>query len=62
MTEGSPRHAPGTPRPSEPEVAVRGASEDVLARPAGLYLASLRWDGTPDDPDSLSAAAFLSRL
>lgn len=41
---------------------VRGATAEVLARPAGSYLASLRWDGPPGDPEKLSAGAFLSRL
>jgi hypothetical protein len=49
------------PPPLTREV-IRGASADVLARPAGRYLASLRWDGLPGDPDTLSASAFLSRL
>jgi hypothetical protein len=62
MTTGPSQPAPARPQPPEPTSAVRGASEEVLARPACVYLASLRWDGSPDDPDTLSAAAFLSRL
>jgi hypothetical protein len=47
--------------PPPRDVPVRGASEDELDRPAGAYLASIRWDGTLD-PDALAAAAFLARL
>lgn len=52
MTTGKPPAVP----------AVRGASSEVLSRPAGQYLATIRWAGPPGDPDKLSAAAFLSRL
>lgn len=48
--------------PKPPPERVRGASAEVLARPAGSYLASLRWAGPPGDPEKLSASAFLSRL
>lgn len=55
--------SPSVPRPQPPSrEAIRGASEEVLRRPAGIFLASLRWDGAPGDPDKLSAAAFLARL
>lgn len=50
------------PKPAPPREAVRGASAQTLSSPAGLYLASLRWDGAPGDPDTLSAASFLARL
>lgn len=55
------REAPLVPLPPAREV-IRGASPNILARPAGLYLGSLRWDGLPGDPDTLPAGAFLSRL
>ncbi len=53
------RVVPG-PRPTQERV--RGASREILERPAGTYLGSLRWDGPPGDPDAIPAAAFLSRL
>lgn len=46
---------------SSREPSVRGATDEELDRPAGLYLASIRWDGRLD-PEALSASAFLSRL
>ncbi len=55
------RSNPKVPPPLVREV-IRGATTEILARPAGRYLASLRWDGLPGDPDTLSAGAFLSRL
>jgi len=41
---------------------VRGASAETLDRPAGAYLASLRWGGIARNPDTLSAGDFLARL
>lgn len=49
-------------RAAQPRVVVRGASADTLDRPAGAYLASLRWDGVARNPDTLSAGDFLARL
>lgn len=49
-------------RPAEPREIVRGANAETLDRPAGAYLASLRWDGIARNPDTLSAGDFLARL
>ena len=57
-----PSVPPGVPRPEPARVTIRGASAEVLARPAGIYLAQLRWDGKPEAPEKLSAGAFLARL
>lgn len=70
MTERPPQptsvHADLVPRastvaPSSRESAVRGESDEQLDRPAGAYLASIRWDGRLD-ADALPAGAFLARL
>lgn len=55
-----PESSPTAPPPPR-DAPVRGASQDELERPAGAYLASIRWDGSLD-PDALPAAAFLARL
>ena len=60
MSESS--QPPAVPRPEPARIVVRGASAEILARPAGIYLAQLRWDGKPEAPEKLSAGAFLSRL
>ena len=58
----SPGVANAAMRSERQREVVRGASAETLERPAGAYLASLRWGGTRHDPDTLSAGDFLARL
>lgn len=58
----APAQVVSSPRPPASGERVRGASEEILKRPAGAYLGSLRWDGPPGDPDAMPASAFLARL
>lgn len=41
---------------------VRGATPDVLARPAGDVLEAMPWAGASPDPDVLDAVTFLAWL
>jgi hypothetical protein len=62
MTQERRRVAPPLVAPPQTTPAVRGATDESLARPAADYLGSLRWDGAPHDPDTVSAGEFLARL
>jgi hypothetical protein len=44
------------------EGPVRGASDELLAQPAGEVLGNVPWDGIAPDPDATDAATFLSWL
>jgi hypothetical protein len=59
---GTPPHRRRSRATIAMEEVARGASEEVLARPAGEVFDAMPWAGASPDPDVLDAMTFLAWL